>query len=295
MQPQAATERSITIQWHPGLLDRLRKEVLGQPNPEEPLSECGGLLVGTVRRDGDQVQIIVRLFTPISCSYQDGQLFHLSDSDKSTLQLSIASYGNPDWYCIGFYRSHCRPGLELDEEDLRLAREHLRYPPIIFLLVAVNGPQDGLFRSNGREFSRDWSFPELLRNPSGERGPAQSNDPGDSVAEGLLAFAGQFPATLESATKTAAHLYGSIAGLAPKRMPGWLACSLVVLVVGLILVWSAGEPPVPVLSRESGNSARSQSRLALATSIEFHQVRIAWNPDAPSVAGASDGTLLIKN
>jgi hypothetical protein len=294
MQPQAATEKSITIQWHPELLGRLFELVSRQLNPGEQPRECGGLLVGTVVRYGNRVHIIVRLFTPIACNYEDGQLFHLSNPDKSSLRQSLASHISPFWSCIGFYRSHYRPGLELDEEDLRLAREHLRDPPNIFLLVAANGPQGGLFLFDGLEFSREPALllsPELQQNPSAGVSQPPVSYLGDPVPRGLAALARQLQEVVEPARKRAStQFFGFVAGLARRGMPGWLACTVILLVIGLVVVWNRREPES---NREIKNSAPLQTNLGLVTSVERDHIRIVWNPHAPSVARASNGTLLV--
>jgi hypothetical protein len=308
MQPRAAKENSITIQWSAGLLDRLRELVFGAPNSAEQPRECGGLLLGSVQRK----EITVRLFVPISCSYQDGQLYHLSAADKAGLQHSIAAYVSPYWSFIGFYRSHCRPGLELDEEDLQLAREHLKIPPAIFLLVAENGPQ-GLFGFDGVEFSRGQLIapsnsplsgrgafaPELPPYPSYTSGGMHQRSVSshvDRVAKGLAALARQLHAAAESVRdKVSAQLSRFVAVLARKRVPGWLACTLIVLVLGLFAVWNPWEWHVPGSHGKIKNSAPFNNSLGLVTSVELHHVRVAWNPQAPSVTRASSGILLVTD
>ena len=305
MQPQAATEKSTTVRWHPDLLGRLCELISRETKPEEQTRECGGLLLGTVQRIGSGVQIIVRLFTPISCSYQEGRFYHLSEADKSSLQQSMASYVSPYWCCVGFYRSHCRPGLELDENDLRLTREHLRDLPSIFLLLAADGSHGGLFLFDGLEFSKDPGFvlpsspsagrdafaPELSQRPSGGISPLPGSDHGDPVPQGLAALGRQLQVPSEPArTKASAQLSDFVGRLAKTGMPGWLTCTLILLVGGLVVVWNGGEPQS---NREIKNSAPSKSSFGLVTSLQRDQMHIAWNPHAPSIARASSGTLVV--
>jgi hypothetical protein len=295
MQQPATTE--LTIQWRPNLIDRLCELVFRQPNLEERPRECGGLLLGTVLRNGDRVEIILRQYKPISCSYQDGPLFHLSAADKaSLLQQPTAPYESPYYSCIGFYRSHRRPGLELDEHDLQLAREHLKDPPGIFVLVAENGPHT-VFAFDGHEFSAGHAFVESSRPPPArgvftpELQPPPASDPGDFIDKGLNALTRLLHEAAEPVRKTAsAHL----SRLTQNRVAGWLACTMIVLVIGLFAVWSRGEWHVPSNS-EIKNSARFKTGLSLVTSVERDHVRIAWNPRAPSVAGASNGMLLVTD
>jgi hypothetical protein len=314
MQPQAAPENSVTIQWHPALLGRLWELVSEQPNGDQGPRECGGLLLGAVERDGNRVQITVRLYTPISCSYQNGQLYHLTRADKAILQQSIALYASPFWSCVGFYRSHRRPDLKPDEEDLQLARDHLKDPPSIFLVLAANGSQGSVFLFDGLDFSKDpvlptadsqpvspgASAPNLQQKPSGRTNPRPAIDVGEFVAEGL-ALASRLQATVESASKRmSANLSAFIGGLAnigpgKKSMPGWLVATLIVAFVGLFAVWNQREWPPPASNGATETPAALKSSIGLATSVELDHLRVTWNPQAPSVARASHGTLLVND
>jgi hypothetical protein len=309
MEQRAVTENSISIQWHTGLLGELRELVSGPPNSEEQPKECGGLLLGSVRANGGLVHINVRLFTPISCSYQEGQVYHLSAADKASLQHAIAGYVSPHCSFVGFYRSHCRPGLELDEEDLHLAEEYLNCPPGIFLLVAEEGPHS-LFLFNGVEFSkappsflsssrpadRGAFAPELPSYPSGGIYQPSASDRIDRAAKRLAAVARQLHAAGESAKDRASvQLSWFAASLAGKRVRGWLVCTLIVLAVGLFGVWNQGEWD----ARRSKNTIKTfeplKNGLGLAMSVEGYHVRVGWNPQAPSVAHASKGMLLVTD
>jgi hypothetical protein len=314
MQPEAAAENSITIQWHPALLGRLWELVSEQPNGDEGPRECGGLLLGAVQRDGNRVRIIVRLYAQISCSYQKGQLYHLSVADKASLEQSIALYANPFWSCVGFYRSHCRPDLKPDEEDLQLAREHLKDPPSIFLVLAANGSHGSVFLFDGVDFSKDpvlptadsrpvspgASAPNLPQKPSGRTNPRPEIDVGEFVAKGS-ALASQLQAAMGAASKrTSAKLSVFIAGianigLAKKSIPGWLVATLIVLVVGLFAVWNQREWPAPASKGRIKTLAPLKSGIGLASSVELDHIRVSWNPQAPAVVRASDGTLLVND
>jgi hypothetical protein len=306
MQPQAAKEHSITIQWQPDLLGRLCELVFGPPNSAEQPRECGGLLLGNVRRN----EVLVRLFTPISCSYQEGELYHLSAADKASLQHSIAAYQSPYWSFIGFYRSHCRPGLELDEEDLQLAREHLKSPPGIFLLVAASASHGSVFLFDGVEFSKAQPIflsgsrppdrgaipPEFPRYPSLGTYQPLASDRIDRATKRLAAVGRQLQAAGESAKDRAAvQLSWFAARLAGKRVRGWLVCTLIVLVFGLFGVWNQGAGDAPGSKNRIKHSVPLKNALGLATSVEGYHVRIAWNPQAPSLAHASEGMLLVTD
>jgi hypothetical protein len=303
MRQQTAIENSITAQWHPDLLGHLYDLVIRQGKPEEEPRECGGLLLGTVQRDGGRAQIIVRLYTPIS----------LSLADRANLQQLIASYASPYWSCIGFYRTDCRPGLEPDAEDLQLAREYLKDQPGLLLLLSAEAPHGSLYLFDGLRLSKDSAFALPGGPPRGERGApvtelprspstgthpptdSEEEEEEDTVATSLGALAGQLQEYAEPVVKrTTAMLSGFVTGLPRKRIPAWLMCTLVLLVVGLV-VWIRAERQVPISNRQMKSSAPATRSLGLMSSVELDHIHIGWNPHAPAVARASSGTLSITD
>jgi hypothetical protein len=293
MRPQTATENSITAQWHPDLLGRLCDLVFRQRKADEEPREYAGVLQGTVQRDGGSAQIIVRLFTPIS----------LSLADRADLQQSIASYASPYWSCVGFYRSHCRLGLEPDAEDLQLAREYLRDQPGVFLLLGANAPHSSLFLFDGLRFSRDPAFvlpgfPSVSGsqpNPSASLHAPTAGDDDKLETSESAALAGEFWEFVKhELTRTWAMLFGFAAGLRKKRIPGWLVCTLILLVIGLV-VWIRADRHVPTSNRQVKSSAPAMRGLGLTSSVELDHIHIAWNPHAPAIARASSGTLAVTD
>lgn len=78
-------------------------------------------------------------------------------------------------------------------------------------------------------------------------------------------------------------------------MPGWLVCTLILLVVGIVVLIRA-ERKVPISDRGIKNSAPALARgLGLVNSVELDHIRIAWNPHAPAVARATSGTLSVTD
>src|ERR1043166_8255988 len=162
VQQLDTAQNSITVHWQHNLADELYEEILSSSSLGEPQREVGGVLLGTIHTDRNGVQLTVRLFVPIPCSYQSGCLYHLSEEDKSASRNFIARCVSPQWPLIGIYRSHCRPGVQLDKEDLKLAGELLKSPLGILLLVKpleTDSPLGGLFLLSGLELRTESALP----------------------------------------------------------------------------------------------------------------------------------------
>ena len=128
VQQLDTAQNSITVHWQHNLADELYEEILRSSGLGGRQKDVGGVLLGTIQFDRNGVQLTIRLFVPIPCSYQSRCLYHLSEEDKSAARNFITCCVSPQWPLIGIYRSHCRPGVELDEEDLKLAGELLKSP-----------------------------------------------------------------------------------------------------------------------------------------------------------------------
>ena len=137
---------------------------------------------------------------------------------------------------------------------------------------------------------------ESPRSPSREIDPPPDSYE-DDVGPGVLAgFASQLREFVEWVLqRTSAAFSGFLAGWAKIRIPGWLACTLILLVIGFV-VWIRAERNVPVSKREVKSSAPAPTRgLGLVNSVELDHIRIGWNPHAPAVARATSGTLSVTD
>jgi len=279
MPKQAAVENSIIVRWPPGLLTRLCEQIFSEPNPQEQPRESRGLLLGMVHRNKNWVQILLQEFVPISNGYQVGPGEQPWEAGEPALRQALAMQ-EPHLPCIGFYRSHLRPELELNQSDLQLAKKYLWELPGIFLLVnkaVANGPQGRVFLFSGRQFSNNPSFVELPQNFS-------AGSP----------HAVRFPATPERAgRKTFTALSASLASVR-KGTLRWVACALILLIAGLFITLNRGSH-ASTSTRETRTRVPQQSKLGLRASVQRDHVRIAWNPNAPSVAGKSKGTLFVTD
>jgi hypothetical protein len=103
--------------------------------------ETGGLLLGRID-SSNGLKVIVEDFEAVDSEHRRGPSYTLSAKDKGLLEETISRRKDS---VVGFYRSHTRPGLFLDEEDFGLLKEHFADPSCVFLLVKPSAsPTDGV-------------------------------------------------------------------------------------------------------------------------------------------------------
>jgi periplasmic protein TonB len=122
-------------------------------------SEIGGVLLGTVTA-GEQPEVFVESCEPVECDYSRGPLYRLSANDRLRLDAVLRKHEGPGPAVVGFYRSHTRKGLSLDEEDQSLLGALFHGPSQIALLIrpfATKTSVAGIFLSEGGAFQGDAS------------------------------------------------------------------------------------------------------------------------------------------
>lgn len=98
-------------------------------------SEIGGVLLGRITNSTKKT-FFVEDFELVECDYSDGPLFSLCDESKSRMveQLHRLKMASPH-SVLGFFRSHTRKNLSLDQNDLGLIRDYFSGATTIFLLI----------------------------------------------------------------------------------------------------------------------------------------------------------------
>ncbi|MBV9400334.1 MAG: energy transducer TonB [Bryobacterales bacterium] len=116
------------------------REAVHQGAAVDSQKEIGGILIGTISKDVRALNADVELFIPILSS--SGRLYRLSESELSELRAHIETMRLSSLTVIGLYRTHCRPGLALDQEDEKLTAEFLREPGSFFLILKPDAGQE---------------------------------------------------------------------------------------------------------------------------------------------------------
>jgi len=204
--------------------------------------EIGGILLGSIEgEDSDSRPIVyVERFQPIISEHRRGPSYVLSDRDKKELAKKLEWWNNngrkEGLQPVGFFRSHTRRGLYLDNDDFGVLQQYFSGPASLFLLVrpvAGSSSVGGFFFWGKSDIHREASYQEFpfdsrhLPLISAERviSVARAPQPEEKpTTRSLMRPAPQ--AILEPVAVAAANLV--------RRQPFWLQIA-VPLVVGVAL------------------------------------------------------------
>jgi hypothetical protein len=141
--PGAPVRISINLD----VVDRLNKSAVEafKSVPKRGV-EVGGLLLGRIE-DGDVPLVCIESFRAVACEHRRGPSYSLSAKDKEHLGHLLSKYPNRDQHVVGFFRSHTRLGLYLDEDDFSVVSQYFAGPEDVVLLVqpSASGPTVGGF------------------------------------------------------------------------------------------------------------------------------------------------------
>jgi hypothetical protein len=131
-----AAGNPVSVRLNLDVIDRIGADVTNKfTNLTGRGSEIGGVLLGRIA-NGHNKTFFVEDYELIECAYSDGPLFSLSDESKSMMveQLHRLKMSSPH-SVLGFFRSHTRKNLSLDQNDLALIRDYFPGPDTAFLLI----------------------------------------------------------------------------------------------------------------------------------------------------------------
>jgi hypothetical protein len=135
---------SIMIQVSMDLVDRLGAAVKKGLGTGPRGTEIGGLLLGKTL-PGFGRTILIEDFELMPCEYLRGASYTLSPADRKLLGARLAR--TKAGRVVGYFRSHTRPGMYLDQEDFAVFGRYFPEPSQVFLLVrpSMNGAATGGF------------------------------------------------------------------------------------------------------------------------------------------------------
>jgi protein TonB len=151
------------------LNDAITASAHAQPGRGE---EVGGILLGTVvRRSLDAPVVRVESFEPVESEHRRGSSYVLSDRDKNRVAHRLVwwnKHHKQKLQPVGFYRTHTRRGLYLDNDDFSVLRSYFPEPESVFLLVRLSpGAQrvGGFFFWADGDVHRERSYLEFPFDP----------------------------------------------------------------------------------------------------------------------------------
>jgi hypothetical protein len=117
------------------VVDRINKELKDAARGATRNREIHGLLIGDISFD-PELRVMVTESRPLFFTYEPDSVGRLSDENKRSFAKQIdrckASIGKFS-HILSYYRSNNRPGFELGEDDLAIARELI--PDLCFFLL----------------------------------------------------------------------------------------------------------------------------------------------------------------
>src|SRR5579884_2906400 len=260
--------RSFTVRLSLAIVDRLRAALTRLPANEEH----GGILLGQIVGP-NLVEVTSCEFFP--SAHRKGTLYDLGARERERVamrarELARVKAERP----VGYFRTHQRPGLFLDQDDFALMEEAFREPGSIALLMRPrsDGPPDaGFFFWEHGELDRKQThllFPfdsEMLRKQARVESPASVSA---SAAKPRAAFSVSIPAiakTYRPALLWAGGAVVSFAGVAALLGTGTMARK-------------SGSNPFDLRIGRSGQS-----------------LLVNWNRNAPALRDAPSATLTIED
>src|SRR5258707_13945607 len=127
--------KPISVQLHFDVIDRVSPEILrGLGALKRRGAEVGGILLGRTE-DGPNPKVIVEDFVPVPSEYLTGPSYNLSANDLVAFEAALERCRGGKLSVVGFYRSHTRDALYMDDADVELARRYFPEPYNVFLLV----------------------------------------------------------------------------------------------------------------------------------------------------------------
>src|SRR5580692_3429092 len=118
--------KPISIQLPFDVIDRISLEVLrGFGALKRRGAEVGGILLGR-SEDGPRRRVIIEDFQPVPSEYLTGPSYNLSQNDMAGLEAALAQLAgsNSGIAPVGFYRSHTRDELFMDDADVGLTSRY---------------------------------------------------------------------------------------------------------------------------------------------------------------------------
>lgn len=176
-----------------GAIDRLRADVMNDfwAVPKRG-AEVGGILLGRVTAGPDSdtlTQVVVEDYECVPCEHRRGPSYVLSEPDRKRLARALRRSGGLS--VVGYFRSHTRPGLYLDENDMAVVSSQFSAPSDIVLLIRPHATEPGVAgffiweQDDMRRHSPYLTFPfdtAALRAPDGAEAPVETGTAAGAAA-----------------------------------------------------------------------------------------------------------------
>ena len=272
---------SIMVQITLDVIGRLGEAVQQSLGTGPRGEEIGGLLLGHAL-PGNERTVQIEDFELVACQHLRGASYTLAPKDREILGAQLARRRTGQ--VVGYFRSHTRPGLYLDQDDFAIISRYFSDPSQVCLVVrpsADDGPAVGGFFF--------WEEGDINRRAPYREFPFDRQQlvaGGFSIADRLIA--------------PAAHSAGRMArppAIPRFRLPHipWVAVPIfagLILLAGMFV--SQKDTPKPAAAPVQPDAER-QPVLTLKAEKAGESVQLHWDPNAPAVRRADLGVLWITD
>ena len=149
-------------------------------------TEVGGVLLGKIAA-ADTPAVLIYDYEIVPCEYAQGPSYVLSERDLQAFRETVARWRNdisPDQHVVGYFRSHTRDDLFLDDSDVRQFHQHMKDPLALALVVkpfATRASEAGFFLQSGGRIETKPHPPEFQFIASETAVPKEARPPARAV------------------------------------------------------------------------------------------------------------------
>jgi TonB family protein len=245
-------------------------------------SEIGGLLLG---RRGDPVRI--QAFQTIESEHRRGPSYTVGAKERKVFAKCIEKMRGYD--VVGYFRSHTRTGLYLDQEDFALMQTFFPDPSQVALIVkpwAGHGQIAGFFFWEEGDIYRRATYHQFPFEPS-ELGPEHASDT-EVPALADLPPAADRPPPVPVRNPIVARTF--------LRRPRPRAAALIgAAALGVVALGLSAVTLLPLGKDKAAPPRTSGNDIALSVTRFHNGLRVAWNQDSGTLATARGATLRIDD
>jgi hypothetical protein len=316
-------QKPISIQLYFEVIDRMHPDIMrGLGALKRRGAEVGGILLGR-SEPGPRRKVIVEDFDPVPSEYLTGPSYNLSENDRIAFEAAIArrraAAGISGQSVVGFYRSHTRDSLFMDDADLALATGYFSDPENVFLLIkpfATRSSVGGFFFWEDGAIKRESSylqFPFDRRELGGGENRPAPLPPRHETERPLPPYipAAEQPRQPEprsipddgpwsEATRTNLSILSAppppssrVGGIPAWR---WLLVPIFLAIAALAGFFAYRDATLPRTAPPvSSPTAETALPLRLSVAERQNQLDVTWDRNTPAIAKARRGVLSISD
>jgi hypothetical protein len=271
----------IFVQLSFDVIDRMHPQVMrGFAMLKSRGAEIGGILLGK-SEPGLPRKVSIEDFDAVRSEYQTGPSYNLSENDLVAFEAAIAHRNSgaksTGLSPVGFYRSHTRDELYMDDADLALAHRYFPSPCNVFLLIK---PLPTRTSVAGFFF---WEEGKIHHESSYLQFPFDSRALGERATPPAPQCQPEPERPLPPYTAPSSHL----------PVWQWLLVPVLLAVVGVAGIFVHRDVGTSKASFGQ-TSAKTELPLNLSVAIKENQLDVTWEPNAPAILQAERGVLSIS-